>query len=441
MGFIDKAKSLKENKSVMKYLTNTSWVLGEKILRLTVGLFVTIWVARYLGPEQFGLFNYAQSFAAIFSVIATFGLDSIVIRELVKNPVKRDIILGTAFALKLFGAFLVLCALLVTLTLLSIDIKTKALVLIIASATVFQSFNVIDFYFQSQVLSRFVVFSNALVLLLSSLLKVFLIIKGAPLIAFAYVFFFDSVVLAAGFVFFYHKHVHRLLSWSFNLITVKSLLKDSWPLIFSNMAILLYMKVDQIMIKHMLDDDAVGQYAAAVRLSEAWYFIPMAITASLFPAILNARNRSTVLYSSRLQHLYDLMAWLAILIAIITTFLSEWGVQLLYGEQYSNAASVLTIHIWASVFVFLGVASSKWFIAENLQKYTLYRTIAGGIINILLNYILIPIYGINGAAFATLVSQAVASYFFNATNKKLRVTFILQSKALLFPIRKLKVLF
>jgi O-antigen/teichoic acid export membrane protein len=124
-------------------------------------------------------------------------------------------------------------------------------------------------------------------------------------------------------------------------------------------------------------------------------------------------------------------------IAIPMTFMSDWIVTFLYGEAYSKAGDVLMIHIWAGVFVGLGVASSKWFVNENLQLYSFYRTLSGAILNIGLNYILIPIYGVIGAAIATLLSQFVASYLFNIIDKKVRYTFFLQTKALLFPLRKI----
>ncbi len=437
MNIVKKLADLKSNSGAIKYLKNTSWLLGEKLLRMTLGLFVGIWVARYLGPERFGLFSYAQSFVALFATIATLGLDGIVIRELVNDEKQRKKLLGTAFILKLIGAAVVLLLLAVSVFFQSHDHQTNLLIFIIASATVFQSFNVIDFYFQSVVLSKYVVYSNVFSLLLSSFIKVILILNEAPLIAFAYVILFDSLVLASGFIYFYVLKRLSIRSWRFDKVVAKSLLKDSWPLILSGLVISMYMKIDQIMIKNMLGSTEVGLYAAAVRLSEVWYFIPMVISSSLFPAILNAKKISKELYHSRIQQLYDLMAWMAIAIAIPMTFLSDWMIHLLYGAQFSAAGGVLMIHIWSAVFVFLGVASSKWFIAEGLQRYSFYRTLFGAILNVGLNIALIPQYGIYGAAIATLVSQVVASYLFNVINKKSRITFVLHSKALLLPLRKI----
>lgn len=416
----------------MKYFKNTSWLFGEKILRMVVGLFVGIWVARYLGPEQFGLFSYAQSFVGLFTAIATLGLDGIVVRELVKDETRRDDLIGTAFWLKLMGAFGVLSILAIAINFTSNDSYTNTLVFIIASATIFQSLNVIDFYFQSKVMSKYVVYANIISLFISSLVKIALILNEAPLEVFAIVIVFDSFVLACGFVYFFFKNsTFKAQDLKIKKTTAISLLKDSWPLILSGIVISIYMKIDQVMIKEMMDTEAVGQYAAAVRLSEVWYFIPTVIASSLFPAIINAKKISEKLYYERLQKLYDLMVWMAIAIALPMTFLSDWIVELLFGEQYNQAGSVLMIHIWAGIFVFLGVASGKWFVSENLQLLSFYRTFTGMIINIPLNIILIPKYGIQGAAIATLVSQVVAAYIFDLFNKKTRNLFYMKTKSLL----------
>ena len=429
---LNKLRSLKNHQGFMKYFKNTSWLFGEKILRMVVGLFVGIWVARYLGPEQFGLFSYAQSFVGLFTAIATLGLDGIVVRELVKDESRRDELIGTAFWLKLIGAFGVLGILAIAVNFTSNDSYTNTLVFIIASATIFQSFNVIDFYFQSKVLSKYVVYANVISLLTSSLIKIALILNEAPLEAFAMVIVFDTFVLACGFVYFFLKNsTFQMKDLKFKKETAISLLKDSWPLILSGIAIMIYVKIDQIMIKEILDSEAVGQYTAAVRLSEAWYFIPIALASSFFPAIINAKKLSEELYHTRLQKFYSLMLWLGIAIALPMTFLSDWLVELLYGKQYNQAGSVLMIHIWAGVFVFLGVASAKWLLSENLQIYSTINTAIGALVNIILNLILIPKMGIIGAAWATVISYAISGYLLLALNKKTRINFINLSKSII----------
>jgi len=199
---LTKLKSLKNHQGFMKYFKNTSWLFGEKILRMVVGLFVGIWVARYLGPEQFGLFSYAQSFVGLFTAIATLGLDGIVVRELVKDESRRDELIGTAFWLKLIGAIAVLLILAVAVNFTSNDHATNIIVFIVASATVFQAFNVVDFYFQAKVMSKYIVYANVISLFLSSIVKVVLILNEAPLVAFAWVVLFDSFVLACGFIYY-----------------------------------------------------------------------------------------------------------------------------------------------------------------------------------------------------------------------------------------------
>ena len=423
---VSKLKSLKENQGFMKYFKNTSWLFGEKILRMIVGLFVGIWVARYLGPEQFGLFSYAQSFVGLFTVIATLGLDGIVIRELVKDESRRDELIGTAFWMKLFGAFLVLLLLAFAVGFTSNDAQTNSLVFIIASATIFQSFNVVDFYFQAKVMSKYIVYANVISLLISSVVKIALILNEASLVAFAWVILFDSFILAVGYGYFYLKNHLSLKLWKFQKSVAVNLLRDSWPLILSGIVVSIYMKIDQVMIKEILGSEAVGQYAAAVRLSEAWYFIPMVISASLFPAIINAKKVSEELYYQRLQKLYDLMVWMSIVIAIFMTFMSDWIVELLYGGQYDEAGGVLMIHIWAGIFVFLGVASGKWFINENLQMLSFWRTFYGMMINVVLNIFLIPKHGVQGAAIATLLSYFVAGLLFDFVNNKTKKVFFMK---------------
>jgi len=428
-------KIYSKNQGFIMYLKNTSWLFGEKILRMTIGIFVAIWIARYLGPNQFGLLSYAISFVGLFTAISTLGLDNIIVRELVKNNFNRDSLLGTAFYLRLFGATLVLFFLVIALQISSINYETKYLIYIIASSTIFQSFNVIDFYFQSKIISKYIVYANVITFFISSILKVIFILNEASLITFAYLMLFDSFLVACGYLYYYHSKQLSINKWAFDMNIAIALIKDSWPLIFSGIIVSLYMKIDQVMIKEMLDNKAVGQYAAAVKLSEAWYFIPAVIATSLFPAILNAKKQSIELYYSRLQNLYDLMFWIAFMIALPMTFLSDWIINLLYGKEYYQAGAVLMIHIWTGLFVFLGVASSNWFLTENLQTFSLYRTIAGAIINISLNFILIPLYSIYGAAVASLIAQFIASYAFNAFNKKTIITFKLQTNSILLPLR------
>jgi O-antigen/teichoic acid export membrane protein len=427
------------NKGAMNYVRNTSWLFAEKALRMFVGLFVGIWVARYLGPEKFGLFNYAVSFVGLFSAFATLGLHVIVVRELVKKDSNEGEILGTAFIMKLVGAIISLILIAVTLYFTSNDQATTILIFIIASSTVLQSFNVIDYYFQSKVMSKYVVYANIISLFISSILKIYFIFINASLNYFAWLVLFDSFILICGLIYFFAR---KNPNFNLNNIVFKktvavALLKDCWPLILSTVVVSVYMKIDQVMIKNMLDSEAVGQYAAAVRLSEAWYVLPSVIVSSVFPAILNAREANKDLYFQRLQKLYDLMVWLAISIAVPVTFFADEIVTLLYGEAFNQTSYVLMLHIWTAVFVFLGFAFSRYLVAESLTKKSFYRALLGALSNVLLNYILIPKYGITGAAVATLIGQLVSNYLYDIIDKDLHVQFKMKTMSI-FPIHIIK---
>lgn len=396
--------------SFIKYLANTSWLIGEKIVRLIVLLFVGIYVARYLGPEKFGIYSYALSFVGLFTIFTSLGLDAITVRDLVKNSKQKNILLGSTFILKLIGSATTIIIIASILSQINENPLTNKIILIIAFGFIFQTFNVIGLYFESTVQSKFLVYAKLLPLITSSILKIYFVIINATLIWFAYIALLDSFLFTLGLIFFYTKNSQNIFSWKIDRHTSIFLLKNSWPLILSGLAVSIYMKIDQIMIKNILGVTQVGFYAAAVKLSEAWYFIPVLICTSIFPAIINVREKSKELYLLRLKNLYTLMIWIILPIAILITIFSNDIISLLYGPKFQAASTVLKIHIWAGIFVFLGVASGKYLIAENFTKISFMRTFIGMISNVALNIVLIPRYGINGAAIATVISYGIATF-------------------------------
>jgi O-antigen/teichoic acid export membrane protein len=408
-----------------KYLANTSWLFGEKLIRLLLAAFVQIFIIRYLGAEKFGLLSYAISITGLLAALTTFGLDSIVTRELVKTPEKRDYLLGTVFFLRLFGALLSFVLLYIILKLTGDNQQTIIIVFIVGASTLFQTFYVIEFYFHSKVQAKFSASVYLIALIITSAIKVFLIFIGAGLLDFAIVTSLEFMLTAAGFIVVYNRGDVSIFKWKFRKDLAASLLKDSWPLILSGVVVAIYMKIDQVLIKNMMDSKSLGYYSAAVRLCEAWYFIPLAISNSLFPAIINAKASSEEVYLSRLQKLYDIVAWIAISIAVPVTFLSGFIVTMFFGKEYLPAAPVLTIYIWAGVSVFLGVASSQYLIAENMTKLSFYRTFIGMVVNVILNIILIPAWGITGSAFATLVSYSTAVFAIGISRKSYKQFFMM----------------
>ena len=430
---IEKLRSLRNHQGFMKYLKNTSWLMGEKILRMIVGLFVGIWVARYLGPEQFGLFSYAQSFVGLFTAIATLGLDGIVIRELVKDESRRDVLIGTAFWLKLFGAFAVMLVLAIAINFTSNDTYTNTLVFIIASAIIFQSFNVVDFYFQSKVMSKFVVYANIISLFISSIVKVVLILNEAPLIAFVWVVLFDNFVLACGFTYFFLKNSKvNIRNLKFNKSTAVDLLRDSWPLMFSALIISIYGQLDKVMLQNMVDSVEVGHYAAAARLNSVFSFIPSIILISITPAIVSAKEKSETLFLNRLQSVYDLFVLYSVVAAVFILLFANNIIDITYGVEYEESSLILKIIVFSNIFAFLGAASSRWYINSGFEKKILYRNLFGVTFNIIGNILLIPYYGAVGAAITTILAQISANFIFDFFDKKTRIVFIQKRDALIF---------
>ena len=424
---------IKNHQGLHRYFFNTLWMFSDQVLRLVAGVLVGIWVARYLGPVQFGILNYAIAFVAIFGVVAKLGLDNLVVKGIVTDVGNTDYYLGTAFWLKIIGSLITLTITGAYLFISNEPGATPIYILILSTGMIFQSFEVIDFYFQAKVLSKFASISKTVQLIVSCIVKIYLIYIEADLVLFVAVQFLDQVSLGlTQFVVFkvYTKSTKFLTH--FNLDIAKDLLKHSWPLIFGSIAIMIYMRIDQIMIMKMVGEREMGLFSAAVRLSEAWYFVPMVITNSLFPAILNAKKVDEGEYYRRLQRLLILMVIISLAVAIPATFLSKWVMTILFGEAYAAGASVLSIHIWAGLFTSLGLASSGWFLSENLLRFSLVKTVIGVFINIILNFILIPKFGIAGAAISTIVCQAAVSFLFNSLHPKSFIVFKMQLKALVF---------
>lgn len=398
-----------------------------------VGLIVGVWVARYLGPEQYGIYSYAIAVAALFGMLGTLGLDSIVVRDLARDPGNKNSILGTAFFLKLFGGAVGTITAIVTIVMLRPhDSLAQWLVGIIAFSMVFQAVDAIDFWFQSQMRSRFTVYAKNAAFVVSSTVKVALILGKASLIAFAWVGLAEAALGAVGLTIVYRLNGDQVRAWRLTWSKAYLLLQDSWPLILSGLAILIYMKIDQIMLGEMIGDQSVGLYTAATKISEVWYFVPSAIVASVSPMIFQSKELSSELYYARLSKLFRIVVMLAVAIAVPMTLLSNTVIHLLYGAAYTEASTVLAIHIWGAVFVFLGVAQGPWILAEGFTKLMLWRTLAGALTNVALNLILIPHYGIVGAAVATLIAQFVAAVAFHLLSEKTRRMYFMSVDAMTF---------
>ena len=409
-----------------KYFQNTAWLIFEKFFRMTVGVYIGILTARYLGLNDYGIFNYVLSLVGIFLPFASLGIDSIVVRELLINEEKEAEILGSAFFLKVICSVITIFTISVFINTVSNDYKLNIIILIYSVTILIQSLNIFELYFQSKVLSKFIVFSNLISLLIFSLIRYMFIYFKFTLLYFVIIATLECLLTYFLIFIFYKKNTLNKVKWIINKIQIKNLIINGWPLLLSSFLITIYMKIDQVMLKQMLDFSAVGIYSAALRLSEVWYFIPMIITSSLYPAIISAKKNNENLYYERLQKLFDLLFLIFFSLAIFVTLFSNVIVNIIFGKNFIAASPILTIHIWTGIFVSFGVASSSWYTAENFQKILFQRSIVGVVVNILLNLVLIKQYKANGAAIATLTTQVLTAFVYEYFNPKTRKIFFLK---------------
>ena len=423
-------RRIERRPNLLKIVDNIGWLFFDKLLRMGVGLLVGVWIARYLGPDQFGLFNFTAALIGLFGALAGMGLQGIVVREIVRHPTCREDTLGTAAALQLLGGAVAYGLLIGAVFFLRPEDRLAQLIAAILGAMVLlKASEVASYWFESQVQSKYTVWVQNIAFLVFTGIKVTLILTGASLTSFAWAMLAEALVVALALTIALHRLGPPLQSLRISRLRCVELVKASWPLMLSSIAIMVYMKIDQIMIGQMLGNDAVGIYSAAVRISEIWYFIATAVAASVLPAILEAKKNNEAQYRQRLQRLFDLMTWLAVIVALPVTFFATPLVTLLFGADYSEAGGVLAIHVWATVFVFLGVAGGNWFLAENQQLISLQRTALGAAVNILLNLLLIPILGVVGAAWSTLISYAVAAMLSDAMQHATREMFMMKIKS------------
>lgn len=419
-----------------KYLTSSVWMLSEKLMKLIGFLLVDAWIARYLGTFEFGILSIVLTVNAIYYTLLKLGLDNIVIQDLIRMPNRTKIILGTAFWLRIIPSLLFMVFFGCIATIMSRDILT--FMAIISVGVVFYSWEVIDYFFHSMVLGKLYSLSRIVQLVLSLIIKAYLILSGSPLIFFVLAIVVDAIILAFLSFYIYKIYIcensssmaQSMFFTSFNKTYAISLIKQSWPIYLTTIMTMIYIRVDQLMMAMFTSMNEVGVFSAAVRICFLWYVVPSVLTTSLFTAVLAAKQESYKLYLLRLEQLFRLLIWMSIIFAVVMSFVGGNLILLLFGVEYFEAIPILQLYCWAGVFGSLNFASQKWYASENLQKIALFRTFVGALSNILLNILLIPAYGGIGAAIATIVSQGVVTYFSDAINVKTRHMFVIKTRAL-----------
>ena len=418
--------------NVQKYFNNTLWLFFDRFFNLIVAFAVGVAVTKYLGPEQFGLLSYAKSIAGFLLIVSSLGFESLLHREFLDDQ-ERGKVMGTAFVLRIGTALASVLFTVVALLLTGTDALTLHLIVIFSSVAVFESSFVVRSYFQSIVKSRLTAIAALVQTLVLAVFKLLFIYLGFSVIYFAGITLFASVVYAVMLLRNYLTNFGDLSRWHFDRAYAKSLLRDTWPLMIGAIVTFVYMKTDMIIIKLLMDNEAVGQYAVIVRMTELWYYVPMLICNSIFPALFRAKKVGEQLFIQRIRYLHHFLFAVAVLLGIGTWFVGEDLVVWLFGSEYREAAQLLPLYIWTCVFIFLGIAGSQWIIVENLQRLRLVFNVGGAVLNVGLNFLLIPDYGIAGAIYATLIAQGFVGVFGNLLLKETRPLFGIMISSLVLP--------
>jgi O-antigen/teichoic acid export membrane protein len=407
------------------------WVFVEKFLRLGMGLLVGVWVARYMGPNKFGAYCLVLSLFAVVQVISKFGLDDILSRKLVEHPGLVTEVLGTFFYIKLAAS--IGAIFLVYLYFLIFDPSVEVYFLFLTSLSLlFSPFDVLEAFFQVNSRLLLVAIGRIVQLIFSSALKVWFVLAGFDFQWFFILFSIDAATLifVLLWLFFHAKNPSFFVRW--NRVDVKVILISATPILVSNIFVILYMKLDQIVVGRFLGNEGLGLYGASLRLLEVWYMLPVVSMSALFPFFLKVRRDSIENYIAALQKSLSIAALAAIFIAIVVSFYAVDLMVLIYGVAYIKAGYILRVQIWSVVFVFLGVIGNAWVVAEGLQKYMMYKTFIGLALGLVLSIFCVNKFGLVGAAFSSLFSQFMVSFILDLCFRETRPLFFLKLNSLRF---------
>jgi O-antigen/teichoic acid export membrane protein len=417
------------------YERSVLWSFTDKGIKFLAELLIGFYLATSLGVANFGVFNYAISFVVLFQGISTLGLSDLLTREFVNQREQQNKILSTSLLMRLVAS---LCfAAIINFATRNDELTVRQSIFAISLSLVFRSFEVLIYYFQSIVKSEWVAKIQIVTTILISLAKILLISINAQITSFAWVYTVEWVLIALG-LFYIYKRTQYKKSWQVAFPFAKKLFLESWPLMVSSIAINIYMRMDQIMLRDLHGNAENGLYAAALRLTEIWYVIPTVIGSIVFPALLNARNRDLRLYEDRLLKLNAFMFWVSFSLACMIAPFSEFLMVNLYNENFQKSGTILSIQIWSGIFSFMGVSGTFWLMAENLQYVSLIRTLLGLMVNVSLNTMLIPKFGGIGAAISMLVTQLFATTLSLIFLKKTRVLLKIQARSIFYPFQLLR---
>jgi PST family polysaccharide transporter len=397
-----------------KYFANTGWMMLGRIATFAVSFFTITFVARYLGPENLGKLSYAQSFVAIFSMFASLGIDQIVYRELVARPNREGEIIGTAITLKGVCGLLTLLITVIAATAVNSEPLITWLIGLIALTFILQPLGTVGLVFNARVLSKYPTYVTLGLAFVIPALKIGLVFFEQGILYFAALIALEALLLSvANLALYYRIFSAHIKTWRISLSEARILVYQSWPLMLASASGFLYARIDQVMIHHFLGSTAVGLYEMAVRLTDPLAFIPGVIIGSLFPAIVNARHQNRHEYRKRLRSLALLCIGVSTGLASLLYTISPFLIPLLLGSSYLDTVGILQLYVWSTIGTIATSLIYNFLIVEGRTKSFLGYTVLGALTNIGLNALLIPLLGVAGAIYATILTLTtiVAAFF------------------------------
>lgn len=414
-----------------KIVKNAGWLVGEKVVQMLISLVVSLLTARYLGPSNYGLINYASSFTTFFAAFCTLGINSLLVKELVDNPEKEGQVLGTSLVLKGIASLLSALMIVALVNIVDRDEPTTILVVALCSlGLVFNVFNTFNYWFQRHLKSKFTAIAALVAYISTAIYRVVLMVTGSDVTLFALATSVDYLVLAVVLFACYRKCEGPRLgfSWEYG----KSLLSRSKHFILSGLMVTIYGQTDKLMLKQMLDITETGFYATATTINNMWCFVLLAIIDSLYPSIMEAHKVGDEhQFRKKNRQLYALVFYISIAAAVAFNIFAELVIWMLYGEAYMPAAMPLRIVSWYTAFSYLGVARNAWIVSKGHQKHLFKIYVTAAISNVVLNFALIPIWGGSGAAVASLVAQILTGFVVPFFIKDLRENAVMMWEAIL----------
>ena len=398
---------------------NAGWLIAGKVVQMLLSLLVGVWTARYLGPGDYGTINYANSYASFFMAFCTLGINSVIIKEFADKSEKTGETLGTAITLRIVSSFL--SALLIVGIVTIVDFDEPMTIIVVALCSISLLFHVLDtfnYWFQYHYKSSITAIATLIAYVATAAYRIVLLSTGRSLLWFAMAMSVDYMVL--GFVLYIAYKRQNGPKLSFSWTTGKGLLKKSYHYILSGMMVAVYLQTDKMMLKQMLGETSVGYYTVGTTVCSLWVFVLGAIIDAMYPTIIRLHKQSKEAFEKKNRQLYAIVFYLSVVVSLGFLLLGDQFILFMYGEEYRASCTVLKIATWYTGFSYLGVARSAWIVCENRQKYLKYLSLGAAITNVVLNAILIPIWGAAGAAVASLAAQISTSLVLPLLMKPLR---------------------